>query len=118
FHLSGLLHHHEQTVKGIRQAHERWATLHTEGIHACTEWPNDRDPNRRLRVGYIGGDFYENPSFYFLIQFFRNHDRSQVEVLGYDLRCRDDQRTDQFREHCSQWRKCRELTDGQILEQI
>jgi predicted O-linked N-acetylglucosamine transferase (SPINDLY family) len=37
----------------------RWAEIHAEPLRAG--WPDharhDRDPNRRLRIGYVGGDF-------------------------------------------------------------
>jgi predicted O-linked N-acetylglucosamine transferase (SPINDLY family) len=118
FYLSGLLHHHEQNINDVRQAHERWGSLHTCNIRANTTWPVEFAPERRLRVAYMGGDFYDNPSLHFLVPFFRHHNRRDFEVFGYDLRCRDDRGTTQFREHSDHWRACRQLSDRQILELI
>jgi protein O-GlcNAc transferase len=118
FYLSGLLHHHEQDVTDVRRAHERWGVMHTRSIRACTTWPVEFAPERRLRVAYMGGDFYDNPSLHFLAPFFRHHNRLDFEIFGYDLRCRDDRGTAQFRQHSDHWRPCRESSDPQILEQI
>lgn len=38
---------------------------------------------RRLRVGYVSGDFREHPISYFVEQLFSHHDRGRVEVFAY-----------------------------------
>ena len=118
FYLSGLLHDDGRSATTIRDAHRHWAVTHLSRISAVTNWSNDRDPERRIRVGYMGGDFYENPSFYFLIDFFRNHDHTQFEVIGYDLRGRNDARTAEFRRLCNSWRNCSALKDDEIIDFI
>ena len=43
----------------------------------------DRDPDRRLRVGYLGPDFRGHPVGYFLESALVHHDRDAVEVFCY-----------------------------------
>jgi protein O-GlcNAc transferase len=44
---------------------------------------NPPDPERRLRVAYLSPDFRRHPGGYFFEAFLANHDRRQVEVVGY-----------------------------------
>jgi len=44
---------------------------------------NSREPERRLRVGYVSPDFREHPVARFILPLFREHDRQQVEVFAY-----------------------------------
>jgi predicted O-linked N-acetylglucosamine transferase (SPINDLY family) len=118
FYLSGLLHRNGETAGSIRKSHERWWVRHAPDVHGTADLRNEANPERRIRVGYLGGDFFDNPSLYFLLPFFQNHDPAAVEVFGYDLRCKNDPGTRQIRARCAAWRQCRDLSDQQIWDQI
>jgi len=38
----------------------------------------------RIRLGYVGGDFFSHATSWLTAGLFRNHDRSRFEVYGYD----------------------------------
>ena len=38
---------------------------------------------RRLRIGYVSGDFRQHPVSYFIEQVFAHHDRSRIELFAY-----------------------------------
>ena len=42
------------------------------------EAPDDPDPERRLRIGYVSADFGQHPVGFFLIGVIPRHDRSRV----------------------------------------
>jgi len=44
---------------------------------------NARQPDRRLRVGYVSGDFRQHPVAHFIEPILAHHDKAQVEVFGY-----------------------------------
>lgn len=119
FHLSGLAHHGNQQVDSLRNAHQDWAALHTRGIEPFTAWDNAFDEQRRpLRIGYLGRDFYFNPSAHFLLPWFRHHDARQFAVYGYDLLGKQDTAAAEFRSLAAHWRACRDKADREILEQV
>lgn len=118
FYATSLLNDGGQTAASIRSAHERGAKALTLHVRRFTQWPNHPAARRPLRVGYCGGDLYQNPSYHFLIPLFRHHDRERFKVYVYDLRCRDDRGTEEFRAHTDVWRRCRDRSDRNVLEQI
>ncbi|MEP3115999.1 MAG: tetratricopeptide repeat protein [Nisaea sp.] len=44
---------------------------------------NSRDPQKRLRIGYVGGAFYWHSSANFFLPLLKNHDHTQVEIFCY-----------------------------------
>jgi predicted O-linked N-acetylglucosamine transferase (SPINDLY family) len=118
FYLSGLLHEARSTAASIREAHELWASTYCPTIPRRTDWTNDRNPDRRLRVGWFGGDFYDNPSLHFLLQFFLHHDSAAYEVVGYDVRCQNDAGTEAFRRASDRWVSCAGATDQELADLV
>ena len=56
-----------------------WAPAVPAGRRASHPAPEDRDPDRRLRVGYVSPDFREHCQALFLIPLLEHHDRRAVE---------------------------------------
>jgi predicted O-linked N-acetylglucosamine transferase (SPINDLY family) len=79
---------------------------------------NKADPERRLKVGYVSGDFARHPVGHFLSHLLPAHDRSQVEIFAYSDRLGEDEMTGQLRENCDQWRRIVALTDAALAERI
>ncbi len=46
---------------------------------------NDRDPARRLRIGYLSADFGIHATMHLMRSFFALHDRADFEVAGYSI---------------------------------
>ena len=79
---------------------------------------NERDPERRLRVGYVSPDFREHSVAFFVEALLEAHDRSQVELFCYaDLR-RVDAFTERMRRHAAQWRPIYAMEDADVAAMI
>jgi protein O-GlcNAc transferase len=50
---------------------------------AAVRFPNRRDANRRLRVGYVSADFREHSVGYFIDAALDKHDRNSFEIFCY-----------------------------------
>ena len=47
--------------------------------------PAIADPHRKVRLGYLSGDFYDHPVGRHMLGILENHDRSRFEVFAYSL---------------------------------
>ena len=50
----------------------------------CNDLDRDRDPDRRLRIGYVSADLRTHSVAFFLAPVLENHDRRDFEVTCYD----------------------------------
>jgi predicted O-linked N-acetylglucosamine transferase (SPINDLY family) len=78
----------------------------------------DRDPLRRLRVGYVSPDFREHPVAVFLEPLLANHDKKQVEVFCYSSVRSADAVTAHLRTMADQWRDVRHAGDAAVAQLV
>jgi len=79
---------------------------------------NQRDSARRLKVGYVAGDFHRHPVAYFLEPILAHHDKSQVEVFGYSNNSFRDLHTERMASAMDHWLVCIDLSDDALAERI
>ncbi|PKO62799.1 MAG: hypothetical protein CVU24_02475 [Betaproteobacteria bacterium HGW-Betaproteobacteria-18] len=79
---------------------------------------NNRDPERRLKVGYVSGDFRNHPVAFFIEPILANHDKSQVEVFGYYNHTQINSDTRRIAAFTDHWLACSDLNDEQLDERI
>ncbi len=103
----------------IAEEHRRWNRQHAEPLRSLIEpQPNDRDPERRLRIGYVSPDFREHVVARFLLPLFENHDRQAFEVFAYAQVPAPDAMTQRLRTHTDRWRSLVGLSDAQAAALI
>jgi predicted O-linked N-acetylglucosamine transferase (SPINDLY family) len=106
----------------IFEIHRAWGDV------AMTKWrpanpvvfANERDPKKRLKVGYISGDFTWNSISYFFVQMLERHDPAAVEVFCYSLvdRHNEDEATTRMKKLVHHWRDIRDLNLDAICARI
>jgi predicted O-linked N-acetylglucosamine transferase (SPINDLY family) len=97
----------------------KWASQHAEPMRKhIRPHPNDRDPKRRLRVGYVSTDFNAHPVGKFLLPLFVGHDKQGFEIFAYAQVRMEDEVTQQLRSHADVWRNIIGLSDLQVAERI
>ena len=75
-----------------------WAERHAAPLRGLLPIPpNDKDPERRLRVGYVSPDFREHAIQQFLVPLLEHHDQSAIEIFLYSSVDRPDVATDWYR---------------------
>lgn len=79
--LMTLLHSDAVGPQEVRAAHEAWAARHAGRAVAAEPFPNEPDPDRRLRLGFVSGDMREHSVAFFLRPLLASLDRSRVEVV-------------------------------------
>jgi protein O-GlcNAc transferase len=77
-----------------------------------------RDPERRLRIGYISADLRVHSVCYFALQMLQHHDRSAVEVFCYADTTRPDEMTARAQSLADEWRSITRLPDDAVAAMI
>jgi predicted O-linked N-acetylglucosamine transferase (SPINDLY family) len=79
---------------------------------------NLRDPERRLRIGYVSSDLVDNPVARNLMPVLEHRDRQRFEVIAYAEVVRADEMTDRLRAVTDDWRWTIGLSDADLAAQI
>lgn len=79
---------------------------------------NDRDPERRLRVGYVSADFRRHSACQGFAPLILEHDRQQFDVICYDASPVNDKISEILRTASTDWRFIRQMNDDQLAETI
>ena len=77
-----------------------------------------RDPQRRLRIGYLSPDFRTHSVAYFVAPIFQAFDRARFETVGYAHVAKPDHVTDHLRSLASAWRDVSALDDAELARLI
>ncbi len=85
---------------------------------SSVEHRNARDPERRLRIGYVSGDFREHSVAFFIEPVLASHDPTQVEVFCYANQVGGDAMTAHLRALVPHWREVASLSDDALAERI
>jgi len=80
--------------------------------------PSNPDPGRRLRVGYVSGDYRRHSSMYLFAPLFLGHDPDSVEIIAYSNVFEADEFTPRFMRMFSQWRDISALPAEQAAELV
>jgi len=79
---------------------------------------NNRDPNRRLKIGYVGLDLREHPVGRFLLPLLANHDHSQFEIHCFTDLLRPDHLTQLMQQHTDRWHPTSALSHEALAQLI
>ena len=107
------------SATAIAEESRLWNRLHAERLHPYIQpHSNDRDPNRRLRIGYVSPDFRDHCQALFTVPLLSNHDHQNFEIVCYsDVSC-PDPLTSRLRSKADQWQSTCGLADEQLAAQI
>ena len=97
----------------------RWNEAHAAPLRAA-RWPHpqDRGPQRRLRIGYVSADFRDHPIAFFLMGLLEAHDRAAFEIHGFASVRRPDAITAKMRAAADCWHDVQALGDKGLAEEI
>jgi len=99
--------------------HRKWAEHHETPLQrpaAFTE--RNRDPQRKLRVGYVSGDFILHPVGFLLRDILRHHNAEQFEIHCFSMAIRPEEVLPELREAADHWEDIFYLTDEELAELV
>jgi len=103
----------------IFRAHRDWDDRHgRKRAPSAPVLPRDRDPERRLRIGYVSPDFREHSVAYFFEPLLAGHDPAVVETFCYSNVSRPDEITLRLKAQAQHWRQVDRLGEAAIAARI
>lgn len=98
--------------------HLEWGRVAEGRMQLLEPIAPDRDPQRRLRVGYLSPDFCEHSVASFIEPVLRHHDRSRFEIWCYSNLPRPDETTLRLKACVDGWRDVDKLSDNEVARLI
>jgi predicted O-linked N-acetylglucosamine transferase (SPINDLY family) len=111
--------HPDYTAEAIFQQQRLWDRRHAAPLAKLRKpHDNDKEPDRRLRIGYVSADFRDHAVGRNILPLIREHDREQFEVMLYSNVDKSDGMTQLFRAGCDAWRDVGILDDQRCADLI
>jgi predicted O-linked N-acetylglucosamine transferase (SPINDLY family) len=96
-----------------------WNARHAHTLAAHVQpHPNERAPERRLRIGYVSPDFQTHVQSLFTIPLLQNHEHEQFEIHCYSSVVTPTAQTERIRSYADVWRDVGALDDAALAELI
>lgn len=113
--LSAALYSESLSPEQILAGHSRWPGAAAD---RSVRFAQDRDPKRRLKIGYVSADFRRHSCACFLLPLIRNHERSEVEVFAFSNARNQDEVTAKCQDAVDHWRDITQLSDQEVARRI
>ena len=108
----------KSTAAQLFAAHREWDERYGRPLSRPTVYANERETERRLRVGYVSPDFRQHSVAYFLEPLLKGHDRQAVEVFCYAEVRQPDSVTARLHGLADHWLTTVGLSDDELAERI
>jgi predicted O-linked N-acetylglucosamine transferase (SPINDLY family) len=106
-------------AKMIQDELRRWNQQHADPLRKFVRpHSNNRDPDRRLRIGYVSPDFRDHVVGHNALPLLREHDHGLMEIFCYANMRGPDALTKQIRSHADTWRNISRLSDSRAADLI
>jgi predicted O-linked N-acetylglucosamine transferase (SPINDLY family) len=115
--LLAMQHSGAVTREDLAAEHRRWAERHAPPAPPRPAF-RDPDPERKLRVGFVSGDFRFHALAHFFLEPLRRRDRSRWEAFLYSTVATPDAATGSFRAEADRWLDVGGLDDEALAAAI
>lgn len=106
-------------ISALMDERNRWDAIHAAPL-AATHRPhlNARDPERRLRIGYVSADFRAHSAASVFGAMLVHFDRSRFEVFTYSNTRNEDALSEFFQQQVDCWRRIVGQSDAAVADLI
>ncbi|MBK9263354.1 MAG: glycosyltransferase [Polyangiaceae bacterium] len=106
------------SANDLAKEHRAFGAEVSNPLYRLVGHPNDPDPDRKLRVGYLSADMRSHSVAHFLAPLLEAHDRNVVDVIGFPSVKRTDAVTERLRSFCNEWIPVTHLSDDDAARAI
>lgn len=117
--LFGFNYHPDLSAEEIFRAYQEYDAQ--TGVPLRSTWlphRNDKDPARRLKIGYVSPDFRQHAALNFLEPLLAWHDKSTLEVYAYAELTQEDDVTIRYRNYVDYWIPTKGMSDEALAQRI
>lgn len=105
--------------EAVFRRHCEWATRFETPLLAPVDFTTrDRNPARKVRIGYVSGDFTLHPVGFLLRDILRYHDKGEFEVHCFSMAIRAEEVLPELRESADAWEDIFFLSDEEFVELV
>ena len=108
----------DREVEIAREHFRVGAAMVAAGRAPCTSWPNAVNEEKRLRIGYVSGDFMPHPVPLFVRPVLEQRNAVAFETFCYSNSDNQNEVAEQIKRSADHWREIRQLDDQQVVELI
>jgi protein O-GlcNAc transferase len=90
----------------------------TNSLRKPRSFVQNKNPNRKLRIGYISPDFRSHPVNYFFEPFLNLHDKKHFELFAYSNVIKEDTTTTRLKKEFDHWRDIKKISDDAAADLI
>jgi predicted O-linked N-acetylglucosamine transferase (SPINDLY family) len=117
--LVALYFHPDYDSQRLYDEHATWARRYVQQLGPPrSEHENDRNPDRRLRIGYFSHRLGNRPIGRLFLPMLTDRDRGNFEIYCYCDDASDDHITRQLRTHVDTWRNTGALSDEAVADLV
>jgi predicted O-linked N-acetylglucosamine transferase (SPINDLY family) len=113
-----LQYHGTLGTRAIFDAHRAWAARHAPEAGAKPAFSNSREPERRLRIGYVSPRFHQSSAAFLFVPVAEHHDRERFEIHCYAQQDLEDDVTARIRACSASWTDTRPLDDRELAARL
>lgn len=106
------------TQKEIYEKSLQWDRQYTKGGNESSQYDNVRTVERRLKIGYVSGDFRDHSVAFFIEPVLRAHNKKKVEIFCYANVIKRDAVTERLQLLSEHWVDIVGLGSEEIAERI
>lgn len=92
-----------RSVSEVFEAHRQWGIEELNRVVPRQQWKNSKDPDKRLKIGYVSPDYRSHPVANFLIPILDHHSDT-FEIIAYSETHQTDYITELIKSKVSRWR--------------
>jgi predicted O-linked N-acetylglucosamine transferase (SPINDLY family) len=114
-----MLLHWNCDPEAIAEEYRRWNRHFVQPLrNAIKPHANDRDPNRRIRIGYVSPDLRDGSVGRFMLPLMQHHDHQQFQIVCFSDVPDPDHLTSQLQQCADEWRNVAGVSDEKLAEMI
>ncbi len=116
--LLSMVYAHGVSPEELAETAREYGTQIADKLLRKRPFENDKNAERKLRIGYVSAEFHEHPVSYFFEPLLLNHDRKNFEIFGYSNVGITDHVTERLKPEFDHWRDIRDLDDDEAADLI